>query len=176
MLFLFLSLSILFRFSLAGSFDSKEFKDFQWQIEIDRNPAGFPTGKALEKINLNDDQEIGLKIIGKLPKETDQGYLFITSKSGQRFACSLPEKPAPKAPISYDSLNPRYVAEIVSAAFYVKGCLEKGTGWWSYEFCRGKQITQFHSTPQKPGYVEYSLGIATGTFRMPEFTHSTQDQ
>ncbi|CAJ0936400.1 unnamed protein product, partial [Mesorhabditis belari] len=176
MLLLFLSLSILFRFSLAGSFDSKEFKDFQWQIEIDRNPAGFPTGKALEKINLNDDQEIGLKIIGKLPKETDQGYLFITSKSGQRFACSLPEKPAPKAPISYDSLNPRYVAEIVSAAFYVKGCLEKGTGWWSYEFCRGKQITQFHSTPQKPGYVEYSLGIATGTFRMPEFTHSTQDQ
>ncbi|VDM59161.1 unnamed protein product [Angiostrongylus costaricensis] len=65
------------------------------------------------------------------------------NKTGQSFACKLPvaEITEKSQPTSY---NPKYLAELVTASFYIKNCISKDNGWWKYKLCRGVDVKQWH--------------------------------
>ncbi|CAJ0926541.1 unnamed protein product, partial [Mesorhabditis belari] len=174
--------AIFFAFSTicrAGSFDAREFQKYKYQIELDDKLAGFPSKEEYMNLSFEDESQIESFFLQQIPSETDPRNHFITNKAGQKFLCQLPDSEmvnAKKTEINGDSLHPKYINEIVSVSFLRSKCIKKQIGWWHYEFCHGKMITQSHSTKGKSDFIQYTLGTFMGDRRMPDFNQSTKDK
>ncbi|KAK6046794.1 glucosidase II beta subunit-like protein [Cooperia oncophora] len=105
----------------------------------------------------------------------DEGYIFIKSKTGQNFACKMPKAQAPEK-VQAESYNPKYLAELVSASFYVKNCISKDNGWWSYKLCRGKDVKQWHGAKNEAQQITNSLGFFLGKYDVPHYQTSTPER
>uniref|UniRef100_A0A1I7WC67 PRKCSH domain-containing protein n=1 Tax=Heterorhabditis bacteriophora TaxID=37862 RepID=A0A1I7WC67_HETBA len=190
---------VIIAWSHAGIYNIEEVRDITYDVDISSLPAGIDAYVDLSLLSEENMLEIQEQIMERVPKVTslvvmhkrtkfflkfqsdDPSYLFMTSKTGQRFACSLPQSDAKSNGVP-ESFNPKYLAEIVAASFYVKECIQKvhysyfNMGWWTYEICRGRIIRQLHGAKNEADQVENSLGMFTGRYSMPDFQTSTPDQ
>ncbi|VDO87564.1 unnamed protein product [Heligmosomoides polygyrus] len=73
----------------------------------------------MSSVTSQNKESILEKILSDLPTIGDEGYVFIKSKTGQVFACKMPKVQQPEKSEA-TSYNPKYLAELVSASFYVK--------------------------------------------------------
>ncbi|XP_060566471.1 protein OS-9-like [Ruditapes philippinarum] len=105
-------------------FDIDELKSFNYGIDIRNEPIVMKSQ--------SDD-------------EADLNTVHLTSKYGQSYQCSFPntvehEKQKEEAEkVAMETGIPDLLKPMESAP-----CLRKTKDWWSYEFCYGKQIKQFH--------------------------------
>ena len=101
------------------------------------------------------------------------------SRSGQTFVCYLPatkelsttankSEVSSKIRITNEEVSRRLKAlTATSSDGSTPACPQVNQGWWTYEFCFGTQIMQFHAEPREkngqstsngPGFVSLSLG------------------
>jgi len=81
----------------------------------------------------------------------------IKSKEGFDYSCLIPAaKPPPKPKEEKKEETPN-VAELLEPLRQY--CLQLKQGWWTYEYCHGKSLLQYHDEPDKmKPRVEYKLG------------------
>ncbi|CAJ0936338.1 unnamed protein product, partial [Mesorhabditis belari] len=143
-----------FKWELDENFANAQQKPMD-RIELDDKLAGFPSKEEYMNLSFEDESQIESFFLQQIPSETDPRNHLITNKAGQKFLCQLPDSEMvniEKGEINDESLHPKFVNEIVSQ-----------NGWWDYEFCHGKKITQSHSTK----------GIQTGSLcHLAEFIPS----
>lgn len=170
-----------------GFLDLEELENLQYSISIESapirmgDPMGVPKkeaaegafgntlGKLLGVDNL--DSLNGLQIGGTEAQPEDDPNSYITmpiiNKFGQRYQCMLP-----KTSLEMDSSKdeegkeenekvaedkPIEIKELLEPM--AKGaCLFKTRDWWTYEFCYGQEIRQYHMEDNKPSGAIMSLG------------------
>ncbi|PAV86706.1 hypothetical protein WR25_18076 isoform A [Diploscapter pachys] len=162
--------------SHTGIFDISELRDINYELEIESTPIGIDSEKNIDNYGEQELERLRNEILQSIPKPDDVKYAILTSKTGQKFACHLPSRVPEDDETLVQSYNPKYLSEVVAASFYIKKCIEKNTGWWSYEVCNGKVVRQRHGAKNEADQVENSLGIFAGKYNMPEYTHSTTEQ
>ncbi|XP_041458370.1 protein OS-9-like isoform X1 [Lytechinus variegatus] len=136
---------------LAGTsvhfLDIEELKSIHYDIDILENPV----------------------LYGR-PLHTEVVYL--SSKFGQRYECQLPdvadvgkvqeeEKSAAETGIS-DLLKPMELAP----------CLLKNKDWWTYEFCYGKHVRQFHLENSQVSGEVITIGVFESEMDWKNKSHS----
>uniref|UniRef100_A0A0K0D033 PRKCSH domain-containing protein n=1 Tax=Angiostrongylus cantonensis TaxID=6313 RepID=A0A0K0D033_ANGCA len=146
-----------------------------YEPDISNILSGIDPSFNLSTISSKNKQSILEKIFSDLPPDDDEGYVFVKSKTGQSFACKLPvseitEKPQPT------SYNPKYLAELITASFYINNCISKDNGWWKYKLCRGVNVKQWHGAKNEAQQVSNSLGIFLGKYSIAPYEFSTQDR
>ncbi|KAL4228770.1 Protein OS-9 [Mactra antiquata] len=113
-----------FSYVVCALFDVDELKSFNYGIDIRSEPVVM-AAEGEEQADLN--------------------TVKLTSKYGQPYQCSFPntvehEKQKEEAEkIALETGIPDLLRPMESSP-----CLRKTKDWWSYEFCYGKQISQFH--------------------------------
>ncbi|EYC27533.1 hypothetical protein Y032_0009g782 [Ancylostoma ceylanicum] len=161
--------------SSSGLYDIEEVRNTLYEPDISSVLSGIDPSFNLTTVSLNNKESILKKIYEDLPARDDKRYIFIKSKTGQNFACKLPKVEPPKKP-QETSYNPKYLAELVSASFYIKNCISKDLGWWKYKLCRGIDVKQWHGAKNEAEQVTNSLGIFLGKYAVPPFQTSTPDR
>ncbi|EME31641.1 uncharacterized protein Gasu_10270 [Galdieria sulphuraria] len=69
--------------------------------------------------------------------------IVLSSVSGHNFECSFPRiKAAEGLELSLESLNLSFVMSQFNGT-----CFYRNDGWWTYEFCVGKHVKQYHLNP-----------------------------
>ncbi|VDN55110.1 unnamed protein product [Dracunculus medinensis] len=104
-------------------FDFNELNEIAYDIAIDDSPFGF------DKF--------------KISKES----LLLANEYGKKFFCRLPKLPSnseSEKNFKKQNLTVNLISEVASAAFYVKNCVSRNYGWWTYEVCFGQEVRQFH--------------------------------
>ncbi|KAK6740463.1 hypothetical protein RB195_008744 [Necator americanus] len=159
----------------SGWYDIEEVRNTLYEPDISSVLSGIDPSFNLSTVSLDNKESILKKIIEDLPARDDKQYVFIKSKTGQNFACKLPliEPPKKSQETSY---NPKYLAELVSASFYIKNCISKDLGWWKYKLCRGIDVKQWHGAKNEAAQITNSLGIFLGKYAVPSFQTSTSDR
>ncbi|KHJ89895.1 hypothetical protein OESDEN_10271, partial [Oesophagostomum dentatum] len=127
----------------SGWYDIDEVRNTLYEPDISTVLSGLSPSFNLSTVTTDNKDSLLKKIYEDLPLRDDKNYVFVRSKTGQLFACKLPmvEPPKKAEEISY---NPKYLAELVSASFYIKNCISKDLGWWKYKLCRGVDVKQWH--------------------------------
>uniref|UniRef100_A0A8D2KVT3 Endoplasmic reticulum lectin n=1 Tax=Varanus komodoensis TaxID=61221 RepID=A0A8D2KVT3_VARKO len=108
-------------------------------------------GEALGTLNLHELSELKYGIeIGAEPVMAGQSksseVVTISSKYKQKYECRLPaaavkiHQEKEEDPQSYTGLG---ISELLKP-MEVAPCLIKTKDWWTYEFCYGKHIQQYH--------------------------------
>lgn len=155
-----------------GSFNSYELKEVLYDVSISDVPSGIvdvkydadnekPTAATNEDDSAEDSRE----------------KVLVSSEYGQLFQCALPTIPEPKQEEGKSqNFTKGLVADIVAAAFYVKECIRRNTGWWTYEMCYGKQIQQFHIEGSKIVGDTISLGFYQEDMELPTFKPKADKQ
>ncbi|XP_001199284.2 protein OS-9 [Strongylocentrotus purpuratus] len=98
--------------------------------------------------------------------------VYLSSKFGQRYECQLPdvadvgkvqdeEKTAAETGISY-LLKPMELAP----------CLLKSKDWWTYEFCYGKHVRQFHLENNQISGEVITIGVFESEMDWENKSHS----
>lgn len=95
----------------------------------------------------------------RLPENSDSGLVLETyTSSGKEVICHWPhvkvaedEKGESERDVATDSV-PQHLLPLK------KQCMVHLDGWWTYEFCFGRQVRQFHTNPQGKIEAEYFLG------------------
>ncbi|KAL6728403.1 hypothetical protein Aduo_010181 [Ancylostoma duodenale] len=172
---LFLSLFNWPVLSSSGLYDIEEVRNTLYEPDISSVLSGIDPTFNLSTVSLNNKEDILKKIYEDLPAKDDKQYIFIKSKTGQNFACKLPKVEPPRKP-QETSYNPKYLAELVSASFYIKNCISKDLGWWKYKLCRGIDVKQWHGAKNEAQQITNSLGIFLGKYAVPPFQTSTPDR
>lgn len=162
-------------YCVSGIYDVEEVRSRLYEPDISNILSGIDPSFNLSTISSKNKQSILEKIFSDLPPDDDEGYVFVKSKTGQSFACKLPvseitEKPQPT------SYNPKYLAELVTASFYINNCISKDNGWWKYKLCRGVNVKQWHGAKNEAQQVSNSLGIFLGKYSIAPYEFSTQDR
>lgn len=118
LILLFLSVVILIHCDISAAFNVEELKLVNYEVDIVVSPV--------EK------------------EESSQSVVHITSKSGQEFQCVLPQ-------LNEDEVSEKEVIserddDVLQLLNPMKTgpCLTKGKDWWTYEFCFGHFINQYH--------------------------------
>ncbi|XP_014662882.1 PREDICTED: protein OS-9-like isoform X2 [Priapulus caudatus] len=95
-----------------------------------------------------------------LSQENADGTVLISSKHGQQYQCALPDT---QVSIEKEKEDEKVATEIGISELLKPlsdaPCLIKEAGWWIYEFCYGKYITQYHLEGKKRSGDEIVLGI-----------------
>lgn len=121
--------------SSVGLLDVDDLKHSQFEISIRNKPVllnSFYDGSLTDEDESHSDDD--------LPENS----LVLSSKYGQLYQCSIPSVPAKD--------HSKDQSENVSAESVVKllspmkdgPCLFYTKGWWSYEFCYGREVKQYH--------------------------------
>nr|CDJ92363.1 Glucosidase II beta subunit domain containing protein [Haemonchus contortus] len=168
-------LCILPVLSSSGFYDIDEVRSTLYEPDISSVLAGIDPSFNLSTVSLQNKDSILEKILSDLPTVGDKEYVFIKSRKGQNFACKIPKVQAPEK-VQSESYNPKYLAELVSASFYVKNCISKDNGWWNYKLCRGKDVKQWHGAKNEAQQVTNSLGFFLGKYDVPEYQTSTTER
>ncbi|KAF6028010.1 OS9 [Bugula neritina] len=86
----------------------------------------------------------------------DETTLQLSSKYGQRYVCHYKNSPTQSAKVTQEPVADINITDLLEP---MRGnCLLKTKDWWSYEFCYGQEVTQFHlENGKKVGQV-ISLG------------------
>ncbi|VDK50347.1 unnamed protein product [Cylicostephanus goldi] len=159
----------------SGWYDIEEVRNTLYEPDISSVLAGINPTFNLSSLSVDNKESVLEQIYEEMPTKDDKSYIFIKSKTGQIFACKLPV-PKPKEKPQEISYNPKYLAELVSASFYVKNCITKDLGWWKYKLCRGIDVKQFHGAKNEAAQITNSLGIFLGKYAMPQYQTSTTDR
>ncbi|KAK6028825.1 glucosidase II beta subunit-like protein [Ostertagia ostertagi] len=175
----FVVLSISFFFlpvsCFSGLYDIDEVRSTLYEPDIFSVLAGIDPAFNLSTVSLQNKNTILEKILADLPTAGDKEYVFIKSKNGQNFACKMPKVQIPEK-VQSESYNPKYLAELVSASFYVKNCISKDNGWWNYKLCRGKDVKQWHGAKNEAQQITNSLGFFLGKYDVPTYQTSTPER
>ncbi|KAK5982620.1 PRKCSH domain-containing protein [Trichostrongylus colubriformis] len=163
-----ISLFILPILSSSGFYDIDEVRSTLYEPDIFSVLAGIDPSFNLSTVSAHNKDSILEKIISDLPTVGDEGYVFIKSKTGQNFACKMPKLQISEK-VQLESYNPKYLAELVSASFYIKNCISKDNGWWNYKLCRGKHVKQWHGAKNEAQQITNSLGFFLGKYDVPDY-------
>ncbi|XP_054721749.1 protein OS-9-like isoform X2 [Uloborus diversus] len=110
---------LLYDFCLAVSFTVEEMKWVNYEVDILQTPV-------------------------KKGAEESQPVMRMTSKYGQEYQCLLPElkedDASEKETVNEKNTDIKQLLKPMQAG----SCLLKGKDWWTYEFCFGHYIKQFH--------------------------------
>lgn len=162
-------------FCISGIYDVDEVRDRLYEPDISDILSGIDPSFNLSTVSSKNKQSVLDKILLDLPSADDEGYVFVKNKNGQTFACKLPifQVAEKSQPTSY---NPKYLAELVTASFYIKNCISKDNGWWKYKLCRGVDVKQWHGAKNEAEQISNSLGIFFGKYSISPYDFSTQDR
>lgn len=94
------------------------------------------------------------------PDESDAKTYELMSMSQQKYLCSIPVLPPPKA----ENETANELAKAAEAKEHTRAaangwdllagldetCLYFGSGWWTYSFCHNREIVQYHALPTSP--------------------------
>ncbi|KAJ1363229.1 hypothetical protein KIN20_023048 [Parelaphostrongylus tenuis] len=162
-------------YCISGIYDVEEVRSRLYEPDISDILSGIDPSFNLSTVSSENKRSILEKIISDIPSDDDEGYVFVKNKAGQPFACKLPvlETIEKSQPTSY---NPKYLAELVTASFYIKNCISKDNGWWKYKLCRGVDVKQWHGAKNEAQQVSNSLGIFLGKYSIAPYESSTQDR
>ncbi|VDM65419.1 unnamed protein product [Strongylus vulgaris] len=164
----FILLRVLPTSCFSGWYDIEEVRNTLYEPDISSVLSGINPTFNLSILSPDNKDSILEKIYEEMPTRDNKSYIFIKSKTGQIFACRLPlVKPQEKP--RETSYNPKYLAELVSASFYVKNCITKDLGWWKYKLCRGIDVKQFHGAKNEAAQITNSLGIFLGKYAVPQY-------
>jgi len=85
----------------------------------------------------------------------------MVNKLGQKYRCQLPKLKEADSEDNKDGegLAPHDVVALLSPLQEMP-CLFKTKDWWTYEFCHGRHIKQYHMENDKPVGVVMMLGVA----------------
>lgn len=110
---------IYFQFGLVLPFYLEELKWLNYEVDILQTPV-------------------------KLEEEQSVPVIYMTSKYGQKYQCVLPqvddEDVSEKEAVSEKVTDIKELLKPMQSG----ACLLKGKDWWTYEFCFGHYIKQFH--------------------------------
>uniref|UniRef100_A0A8R1I5R0 PRKCSH domain-containing protein n=1 Tax=Caenorhabditis japonica TaxID=281687 RepID=A0A8R1I5R0_CAEJA len=164
--------------SSAGFFDLTEFRRVTYDASIGEDFLWFAPNLDIRQLSLKNIDDFEREIAEKIPEEKDENYVFVTSKGGQKFACSLPVIEHLKKPTATkSSKNPKVYGDLLAASFYVNKCIHlRGNHWWTYTLCRGQTVEQIHGEVGSADYAKNILGIFDGTLTMPPYSESTDDR
>lgn len=88
--------------------------------------------------------EVDISVTPVRKEEINQQAVYITSRNGQEFQCILPQ-------LNEEEMSEKEVVhekdtDVIELLKPMKSasCLSKGKDWWTYEFCFGHYIKQFH--------------------------------
>ncbi|RUS90049.1 hypothetical protein EGW08_002162, partial [Elysia chlorotica] len=80
-----------------------------------------------------------------IAKAVPSGAVFVTSKYGQQYQCTFPDHSSEeKRKEEEEKIAMKTGIVEMLRPMSDKACLFKAKDWWSYEFCYGKYIRQFH--------------------------------
>ena len=150
--FVFFILSFNLAYSnINPSININEINDFKYHIDIEKNILNLN-----QNLNFNPNQN---------QVETDDGLknnqiiLLIKSVQGQSYQCELPDvvndeyneditgNLNPKSSKKFNhnfTLIGEQVTKYLGRLREQNICIFRNTGWWTYEFCFGSHINQFH--------------------------------
>jgi len=92
---------------------------------------------------------------------TTPEQVTMVNKLGQKYRCQLPKLKEADSEDNKDGegLAPHDVVALLSPLQEMP-CLFKTKDWWTYEFCHGRHIKQYHMENDKPVGVVMMLGVA----------------
>uniref|UniRef100_A0A6A7FRT2 Protein OS-9-like n=1 Tax=Hirondellea gigas TaxID=1518452 RepID=A0A6A7FRT2_9CRUS len=95
--------------------------------------------------------------------EMDESTLVVVNRFGQDYACSLPSLPADLKGLGNKD-DPTFQEDSIDIAELLRPmkaapCLVTSKGWWTYEFCYGHIIKQYHLDDGKSRGFEMVLGM-----------------
>lgn len=79
----------------------------------------------------------------------NQEVMYMTSKYGQQYECQLPDITELEVELEEEKAASEIGVSELLKPMETAPCLRKTKDWWSYEFCYGKQIDQFHLEQDK---------------------------
>ncbi|EGT39803.1 hypothetical protein CAEBREN_08999 [Caenorhabditis brenneri] len=98
----------------AGLFDLAEYRRVSYDATIGENFLWFAPELDIREVTPDNIDAFEKQITDKIPDESFPNYVFVTSKGGQRFACSIPEVEELKYECdSQLSTNEAYISSLV---------------------------------------------------------------
>ncbi|KAF7234814.1 Protein OS-9 [Varanus komodoensis] len=141
--FLFLAVvSVLGHGEALGTLNLHELSELKYGIEIGAEPV--MAGQAA-KLTFVASPNVSSSLV-LLEKSKSSEVVTISSKYKQKYECRLPaaavkiHQEKEEDPQSYTGLG---ISELLKP-MEVAPCLIKTKDWWTYEFCYGKHIQQYH--------------------------------
>uniref|UniRef100_A0A915C2T7 MRH domain-containing protein n=1 Tax=Parascaris univalens TaxID=6257 RepID=A0A915C2T7_PARUN len=172
-----LTVSVI-RLSLAA-LDFSELTDVSYDMTIRDVPLGFEQLSLAPPLATSDEDVADLLSAIKKANAEEGSSLVMKSVYGQKFVCSVPAIPTlerEEAIENSEALAIGVVADVVAAAFYVRSCIKKNTGWWTYELCYGKHIAQLHFEGAAAVGGPISLGNYANDSELPNFDPKSRRQ
>ncbi|XP_076337640.1 uncharacterized protein LOC143239902 [Tachypleus tridentatus] len=125
LLALYFILSDLFLIIVCGLFNSDELNLISYEVDILNTPV-------------------------KIGEEPSTTVLHLTSKFGQQYQCVLPQ-PSTATDQASSAESPKEEPDIkqLLEPLYKSPCLLKTKDWWTYEFCYGHYVKQYHLEDSK---------------------------
>lgn len=138
----------------AGFLDAVELNDVQYSIVIDGTPVRVgPDGKVLATEEVEEAE--GEEPVTPVPPPT---FVTMTNKFGQKYRCAVPdisdvrsgrqeeakEEAAAAAEAASDELTLAQQVKSVLGPMSKGPCLFRTKDWWTYEFCYGGSVRQYH--------------------------------
>lgn len=141
------------RVSSLGFMDIDDLKNSQLDISIQSKPVLLYSSSepsSSEASSVSDDEEnVGKKDADRQLELTErealpENSLVLSSKYGQLYQCSLPADPVEaEKPQNEDDGTSESVVKLL-APMKDGPCIFYTKGWWSYEFCYGREVKQYH--------------------------------
>uniref|UniRef100_F1KSN3 Protein OS-9 n=1 Tax=Ascaris suum TaxID=6253 RepID=F1KSN3_ASCSU len=168
----------LIRLCLAA-LDLGELTDVSYDMTIKDVPLGFEHLSLTPPLATSDQDVTDLLSAIKKANAEDDSSLVMRSEYGQKFVCNVPAIPAlerEETTENAEALAIGVVADVVAAAFYVRSCIKKNTGWWTYELCYGKHVAQLHFEGTAAVGGPISLGNYANDSELPTFDPKSRHQ
>ncbi|KAJ8036555.1 Protein OS-9 [Holothuria leucospilota] len=143
--------------------DIDELKNIHYDIDIVDQPVLY--GRPLNQEVMYMTSKYGQQYECQLPDITEleveleeekaaeiplnQEVMYMTSKYGQQYECQLPDITELEVELEEEKAASEIGVSELLKPMETAPCLRKTKDWWSYEFCYGKQIDQFHLEQDK---------------------------
>ncbi|GAB6027053.1 Protein OS-9 [Chamberlinius hualienensis] len=110
------------------SFNADEFKSLSYEVDIGNKPV--LSGESLSGL-----------------------VIHLSSKYGQQYQCSLPDSSSSLEEMKLANIEQKDETKLDVSALLKplanQPCLTKTKDWWTYKFCYGKSIKQYHTEDSK---------------------------
>eukprot|EP01102_Stenamoeba_stenopodia_P011979 TRINITY_DN3725_c0_g1_i1.p1 TRINITY_DN3725_c0_g1~~TRINITY_DN3725_c0_g1_i1.p1 ORF type:complete len:320 (-),score=70.02 TRINITY_DN3725_c0_g1_i1:16-975(-) len=106
---------------------------------------------------LNVETKYHVVYISGIPPEGSQTIPMVSPTNGEKFDCVLPETDTMNESATKTQkakVKRKSPSELLQS---MTTCLYRLTGWWTYEFCRGSHVRQFHQE-EKTVVSQFYLG------------------